>query len=67
MYQDQHLCIFRNSSNNDGEKICIYAMTANAFTEDVSKSLANGMNGHISKPIDVQVLYSKLEKALKEI
>ncbi|MEG2521684.1 MAG: response regulator [Anaerovoracaceae bacterium] len=57
----------RNSSKNEGKKICIYAMTANAFTEDISKSLASGMNGHISKPIDVQILCDKLEKVIEEM
>ena len=35
----------------DGRTIPIIAMTANAFAEDVQRSLAAGMNGHLSKPI----------------
>ena len=35
----------------DGRTIPIIAMTANAFAEDVQKSLDAGMNGHLSKPI----------------
>ena len=35
----------------DAESMPIIAMTANAFAEDVQKSLEAGMNGHLSKPI----------------
>ena len=42
----------------------ILAMTADAFSEDVQKCLAAGMNEHISKPIDVDRLISLLEKYL---
>ena len=37
----------------DGAVIPIIAMTANAFLEDVKLPLDAGMNGHLSKPIDV--------------
>lgn len=37
-------------------------MTANAFSEDVSKSLNAGMNDHISKPIDLKKLHAVLGK-----
>ena len=46
----------------DAREIPIIAMTANAFTEDVSAALNAGMNEHISKPIDTQILYSTLKK-----
>ena len=42
----------------------ILAMTANAFTEDVDKCLAAGMNGHIAKPIDVDDLMRKMSAYL---
>lgn len=45
--------------------IPIFAMTANAFTEDVSAALNAGMNGHIAKPIDTQLLYMTLKKAIR--
>ena len=38
-------------------------MSDNAFDEDVKRSLASGMNGHLSKHVDTQVL----EKTLKEM
>ena len=44
----------------------IIAMTANAFEEDRKKALAKGMNGHIAKPIDAQILYEVLDKLAKE-
>ncbi len=43
-------------------RIPIIALTANAMREDVEKSNAAGMNDHISKPIDVNVLYFDLLK-----
>lgn len=46
----------------DAAAIPILAMSANAFTEDVEKSLAAGMNGHISKPFDVDLLIQKLQE-----
>ncbi len=42
----------------DAKTIPIFAMTANAFTEDVSAALTCGMNGHLAKPIDVAKLYA---------
>jgi len=42
--------------------IQIYAMTANAFEEDVQESKNAGMNGHISKPVDFAKFYSLLTK-----
>ncbi len=41
-------------------RIPIIAMTANAFQEDVKACLDAGMNDHIGKPIDVEVLFAKL-------
>lgn len=56
----------RSLAREDAGKIPIFAMTANAFTEDVSEALNAGMNGHIAKPVDTQVLYRTLRKAAKE-
>ncbi|MCH5276377.1 MAG: response regulator [Desulfovibrionaceae bacterium] len=50
----------RASSHPDAKSIPILAMTANAFSEDVSTALAAGMNGHIAKPIDIKELYRTL-------
>ena len=46
----------RNSRNPLGKTIPIFAMTANAFSEDIQHSLDAGMNGHISKPVDMNRL-----------
>lgn len=53
----------RQLSNKDKTTIPITALTANAFEEDRKKAVAQGMNGHISKPIDVY----KIEKVLLSI
>lgn len=52
----------RISGKNDSRTIPIIALTANAFDEDTRKSIANGMNGHLVKPIDVQNLYRVLRE-----
>lgn len=55
----------RSSSQADAAVIPIVAMTANAFSEDISKALAGGMNDHLAKPIVLQVFYATLRNFLK--
>ncbi len=43
----------------------VIAMTADAFAEDIQKCLECGMDDHLAKPIDVQVIARKLKKYLK--
>lgn len=43
----------RNLSHPNATTIPIAAMTANAFADDIQKSLASGMNEHITKPVDL--------------
>lgn len=50
----------RSLDRRDARTIWIFAMTANAFAEDEEKSREAGMNGHISKPLDVKVVYERL-------
>lgn len=50
----------------DAKTIPIFAMTANAFTEDRRKALESGMNEHLPKPIDPDALYCLLVKYLTE-
>lgn len=50
----------RNMQREDASKIPIFAMTANAFVEDKEKAEEAGMNEHISKPIDINVLIDKI-------
>ena len=51
----------RQLSNKDKATIPITAFIANASEEDRKKAIAQGMNGHISKPIDEKVLLSILK------
>ena len=55
----------RSLDKPDAATVPIIAVTANAFAEDIDKTTKAGMNGHISKPIDVALLYQALEKCIK--
>ncbi len=46
----------RESRHKNAKGIPIVALTANAFTEDVSNAISSGMNAHVSKPIDINNL-----------
>ena len=52
----------RTSFHPQAKTIPIFAMTTNSFAEDVSAEISSGMNGHISKPIDTDILYQTLSK-----
>jgi CheY-like chemotaxis protein len=54
----------RTSGRPDARRIPIIALTANAFDEDTRKSLASGMNGHLSKPIQVDQMLEILGKCM---
>ena len=43
----------------------IIAMTADAFAEDVKRSMDCGMNAHVAKPIDVREVTRILDKFVK--
>jgi CheY-like chemotaxis protein len=47
------------------KEIPIIAMTANVFREDVERCLACGMNGHMGKPLDREIVLSMLRASLK--
>ena len=54
----------RKLERPDAERIPIIAMTANVFAEDVREAMAAGMNGHVAKPIDVEVMKETIWKIL---
>ena len=49
----------------DAKTVPIIAMTANAFDEDVQRSLQAGMNAHLSKPVEPEHLYETLAELIK--
>ena len=54
----------RSLSRDDAAAIPIIALTANAFDEDVQRSLQAGLNAHLSKPIEPQALFHTLESLI---
>ena len=50
----------RAMDREDCHTIPIVAMSANAFDDDLKKSVECGMNGHLSKPVEVDKLYETL-------
>ena len=48
----------------DAKTIPIIALTANAFDEDVQRSLQAGMNAHLTKPVEPEVLYRTLDELI---
>jgi CheY-like chemotaxis protein len=50
----------------DAETIPIIALTANVFDEDVQRSMQAGLNAHLSKPVQPDVLYETLETMIRE-
>lgn len=56
--------MIRRLNRKDAALVPIVAMTANAFAEDVQAARDAGMNGHVAKPVDMQVLCEALKKVL---
>ena len=50
----------------DAGEIPIIALTANAFDEDVQRSLQAGLNAHLSKPVEPEALFRTLEQLIRE-
>jgi CheY-like chemotaxis protein len=51
----------RALDREDAKSIPIIALTANAFDEDVQRSMQAGLNAHLSKPVEPEALYETLE------
>ena len=58
--------LIRSLPKREHSNIPIIAMTANAFAEEKRNALACGMNAHISKPIDVNVLFKTMEHIIRD-
>lgn len=56
----------RSMEREDCRTIPIVAMSANAFDDDLKKSVECGMNGHLSKPVEVDKLYQTLDKVIRK-
>ena len=56
----------RGLNRADAKTIPIIALTANAFDEDVQRSLQAGLNAHLSKPIDPDMLFKTLENMIED-
>ncbi len=56
----------RGMEREDCHTIPIIAMSANAFDDDLKRSVECGMNGHLSKPVEVEKLYQTLDRVIRE-
>lgn len=56
--------LIRSMPREDSASMPIIALTANAFQSDVDKALDAGMNGYLSKPIEVSLLYRTIASYL---
>lgn len=55
----------RASGRPDAESIPVIALTANAFDEDVQRSMQAGLNAHLSKPVEPEALFDTLENLIE--
>lgn len=56
----------RSMCRSDAKSVVIIAMSANAFEEDIQKSIEAGMNGHLAKPVEPKILFSTLADDIRE-
>ena len=54
----------RAMNRRDAKSIPIIALTANAFDKDVQQSMQAGLNAHLSKPVEPDILFETLEELL---
>ena len=57
--------VIREMKRCDAKTIPIIALTANAFDEDVHRSLQAGLNAHLSKPVEPESLYETLQSLIR--
>lgn len=57
--------VIRKLDRPDSQTVPIIAMSANAFDEDMQKSIESGMNGHLSKPFRAEQLIDLMKKFVK--
>ena len=57
--------IIRSLDRKDAKVVPIIAMTANAFAEDRIRVKEAGMNEHVAKPVDVELLIKVIHKLVK--
>ena len=57
--------MIRSLDREDAKAIPIIAMTANAFTEDRIRAKEAGMNEHVAKPVDVELLIKVIHRLVK--
>ena len=55
----------RRMDRKDAQTIPIIALTANAFDEDVQRSLQAGLDAHLSKPVEPELLFETLENLIR--
>ena len=58
--------IIRAMDREDAKDIPVIALTANAFDEDVQRSMQAGMNAHLSKPVEPDALFDTLAKLIRD-
>ena len=56
--------LIRSMEKADAKSIPIIALTANAFDEDVQRSMQAGLNAHLSKPVEPEALFRTLESLI---
>jgi len=55
----------RELDRPDAKSIPIIALTANAFDEDVQRSMQAGLDAHLSKPVEPELLFETLENLIR--